>query len=493
MFVVLEPFDERQKPELRDTAIMAKLRKEWAREGQGRPGHRVRRVADPGPRRRRRLQAHRRGPRRPRARRPCSSRPTTWSASCKKQPGLNSVATQFRSNTPQLFLDIDRTKVAVAGRVARRRQPDARHVPGLALRQQLQRLRPALAGHRPGRRPVPQPASRTSTCSRSATSTGQMVPLGTLVNVARDRRPDLRHALQPLHRRRRSTATSQPGVSTGDAIKAIDQLADETLPLSMKTEWTELMFMQIRAGNTAMYVFGLAVVCVFLALAALYESWSLPLAVILVVPLCLLCSVAGVLFTNRDVNIFVQIGLVVLVGLACKNAILIVEFAKQLHQEGQSVLRGDAGSVAAAAAADPDDLVRLHPRRGAAGGRLGGRGGDAPLAGHGRLQRHARRDAVRHLPDAGLLLRHPGRRRDAAVRRRRASSGSSPLSSAACWAARSAILLAQLGRRPAAAGGRSSARCVGVLVVLGVLGIASDGSMPATCWRTASDWPSPYG
>ena len=89
----------------------------------------------------------------------------------------------------------------------------------------------------------------------------------------------------------------------------------ETLPLSMKTEWTELMFMQIRAGNTAMYVFALAVVCVFLALAALYESWSLPLAVILVVPLCLLCSVAGrAVHEHVDVNIFVQIGLVVLVG-----------------------------------------------------------------------------------------------------------------------------------------------------------------------------------
>ena len=101
------------------------------------------------------------------------------------------------------------------------------------------------------------------------------------------------------------------------------------------------MFMQKRAGNTSMYVFALAVVSVFLALAALYESWSLPLAVILVVPLCLLCSVVGVLWTHRDVNIFVQIGLVVLVGLACKNAILIVEFARQLHED-EGKLRFDA-------------------------------------------------------------------------------------------------------------------------------------------------------
>jgi multidrug efflux pump len=98
------------------------------------------------------------------------------------------------------------------------------------------------------------------------------------------------------------------------------------------------MFVQIRAAekNPALFVFALAVASVFLALAALYESWALPLAVILVVPMCLLCSVSGVLYSGRDVNIFVQIGLVVLVGLACKNAILIVEYAKEKHQEGWS-------------------------------------------------------------------------------------------------------------------------------------------------------------
>jgi multidrug efflux pump len=104
----------------------------------------------------------------------------------------------------------------------------------------------------------------------------------------------------------------------------------------MKADWTEIMFLQIRAGNSGLYVFALAVICVFLALSALYESWALPAAVILVVPLCLLCSLGGVLFTGRDVNIFVQIGLVVLVALACKNAILIVEFGKQLSLAGKS-------------------------------------------------------------------------------------------------------------------------------------------------------------
>jgi multidrug efflux pump len=128
-------------------------------------------------------------------------------------------------------------------------------------------------------------------------------------------------------------ADAAPGTSSGQAIEHLEQAADD-LPASMRTEWTELAYLQLQTGNTAMYVFVLAVVLVFLVLAAQYESWSLPLAVILVVPMCLLCAIAGVVAARMDVNIFTQIGFLVLVGLACKNAILIVEFAKSRREAG---------------------------------------------------------------------------------------------------------------------------------------------------------------
>ncbi|MGH7221879.1 MAG: efflux RND transporter permease subunit, partial [Gemmataceae bacterium] len=132
----------------------------------------------------------------------------------------------------------------------------------------------------------------------------------------------------PIH------ADAGADTSSGQAIEHLQQAAEEQLPQMMRTEWTELALLQLRTGDTAMWVFLLAVVLVFLVLAAQYESWSLPLAVILVVPMCLLCAIAGVVMAKMDINIFTQIGFLVLVGLACKNAILIVEFAKAQREEG---------------------------------------------------------------------------------------------------------------------------------------------------------------
>ena len=115
----------------------------------------------------------------------------------------------------------------------------------------------------------------------------------------------------------------------------MERLATETLPNGIGFEWTELTYQQKLAGNTAILVFPLCVLLVFLVLAAQYESWSLPLVIILIVPMCLLSAIAGVWLTRGDNNVFTQIGLLVLVGLACKNAILIVEFARDLERQGR--------------------------------------------------------------------------------------------------------------------------------------------------------------
>jgi multidrug efflux pump len=163
----------------------------------------------------------------------------------------------------------------------------------------------------------------------------QMVPLSALCEI-RDMSGPVMVMRYNMYPAAAINGNLAPGTSSGQAIGLMEHLAGRELPKAMSVEWTELTLMQILAGNTAMGVFALAVVLVFLVLAAQYESWSLPLAVILVVPMCLLCSIAGVALARMDVNIFTQIGFVVLVGLASKNAILIVEFARQQRQAGQA-------------------------------------------------------------------------------------------------------------------------------------------------------------
>jgi multidrug efflux pump len=162
---------------------------------------------------------------------------------------------------------------------------------------------------------------------------GQMVPLGSFVTVRHGAGPD-----RVQHYNGYPTAEINggpaPGYSSGQAQAAMEKLARDNLPNGISFEWTELTYQQILAGNTAILVFPLCVLLVFLVLSSLYESWSLPLAVILIVPMVLLSAIAGVWLSGGDNNIFTQIGLIVLVGLACKNAILIVEFARELQLEG---------------------------------------------------------------------------------------------------------------------------------------------------------------
>ena len=165
----------------------------------------------------------------------------------------------------------------------------------------------------------------------------EMVPLGALMSVKETYGPD-RAMRYNAYRSADLNGGAARGVSSGQAQAEIERILKETLPKGMSYQWTDLTYQQILAGNTALLVFPLCVMFVFLVLAAQYESVSLPLAVILIVPMCLLCAIGGVWIMGKENNIFTQIGFIVLVGLSCKNSILIVEFARELELQGKSIV-----------------------------------------------------------------------------------------------------------------------------------------------------------
>src|SRR5690606_31542431 len=173
---------------------------------------------------------------------------------------------------------------------------------------------------------------------KTRSASGAMVPLGSLVSVTPSYGPEM------VVRYNGYTAADinsgpAPGYSSDEAQAAAERIAEATLPQGMQFEWTDLTYQQILAGNAGLWVFPISVLLVFLVLAALYESLILPLAVILIVPMSILAALTGVWLTRGDNNIFTQIGLMVLVGLACKNAILIVEFARDIEARGVGTIK----------------------------------------------------------------------------------------------------------------------------------------------------------
>ena len=248
-------------------------------------------------------------------------------------PGLTQVFTLFENSTPQIYLDIDRTKAQLLGINVADVFSALQVYVGSAYVNDFNLLgrvfRVTAQADAPYRR---DPADILKIRVRN--SRGETVPLGSFTTV-RDIAGPYRVPRYNLYPAAELDATAVPGFSQGQAIAALEKIAAETLPDGFGYEWTTLAFQQIRAGSTALFAFALAVVFVFLVLAAQFESLTLPLAVILIVPMCLVASISGVILRGQDNNILTQVGFIVLIGLAAKNAILIVEFAKQVEDQGR--------------------------------------------------------------------------------------------------------------------------------------------------------------
>ena len=333
MFVILDEFHHRHGPELTADAIAQQLRVQYFRriqeavvgvygappvDGVGNAGGFKVMVRDRGDQGLPTLQAS----------------AEALSAEGTKDPKIVGMFGALRTNAPQIYVDIDRTKCKSMG---------------VALSDVFQTMQVYLGGYyvndfnQFGRtwqvNIQADPEQRISVENvkslRVRNSEGNMVLLGTLATFSPIGGPVLVTRYNGV-----TAATingqSAPGVSSGDTITAVEAAAKTSLPQGMDIQWTELTLLQIKAGNTAFIVFAISVLLVYLLLAAQYESLRLPFAVILVVPMCLLCAVTGVVIVKSDINIFVQIGFIVLVGLASKNAILIVEFAKEKRDAGAS-------------------------------------------------------------------------------------------------------------------------------------------------------------
>ncbi len=332
VFTPLQPFDQRGGKELGSTALMAKLTQETSRIRDARitviPPPPVRGLGTSGgykfyiqDRQNSGLQA-------------LEKATGALVTATQKDPSLAMVFSTFRTGTPQFYADIDRTKAKMLGVPLNNVFSTLQTFLGSVYVNDLNlygRTFQVTAQADEQFRDSPEDVRSYKVRSES----GAMVPLGSIVTLNRVIGPN-RVERYNLYTSSSVNGGTAPGYSSGQSIAAVERIAKEVLPTGMQVAWTDIAFQEKLAGNTALLIFPLCVLFVFLTLAAQYESWSLPLAIILIVPMCLLSAIAGVWARGLDNNILTQIGFVVLVGLACKNAILIVQFAAQQEQEGKN-------------------------------------------------------------------------------------------------------------------------------------------------------------
>jgi HAE1 family hydrophobic/amphiphilic exporter-1 len=252
------------------------------------------------------------------------------------QTRLSRVQSTFRAGVPQIYVDVDRTKAKTLGVSLDTIFNTMQAALGSAYVNDFNKFGKTYQVRVQADQPFrlePDDIRRLEVRNDS----GQMIPLGTLCTIQRTLGPHIvpRYNLYPAAT---INGAAAPGVSSGQALQIMEQLAESRLPQSMGYEWTGMSFQEKRVGSQAFYVFGLGVLMVYLVLAGQYESWLMPAAVIMVVPLALLGTVIAVSVRGMDNNIYTQIGIVLIIALASKNAILIVEFARELHHKGKPIL-----------------------------------------------------------------------------------------------------------------------------------------------------------
>src|SRR5580698_8422302 len=258
----------------------------------------------------------------------------TLVAAANKDPSFAGVFTLFSTRSPSIYADIDREKAEKVGLTP----TDVFNTLQLYLGSQyvndfnyLGRTYQVIAQADGSYRRDPQDIARL----KARNTSGEMVPIGTVARLRNENAP-YRVPRYDLFPAAEVMGVAAPGVATGSALHRMEELAQQVLPPGIGFEWTEIAYQQEQKGTPTVLVFGAAALFVFLVLAAKYESWRVPLAVVLIVPMCLLASVSGLLFRGMSIDILAQIGFVVLVCLAAKNAILIVEFARQHQAEGST-------------------------------------------------------------------------------------------------------------------------------------------------------------
>ncbi len=283
-------------------------------------------------------------------------------AAANRTTGLAGVFSLFNTRTPKIYADIDRVKAEMLGVPADKVFEALEVYLGSVFVNDFNYLGRTYQVTAQADGPFRQNIGDI-TNYKTRNNAGQMVPIGAVTSF-RDITGAYRVPRYNLYPAAEVQGNTLPGFSTGYALAATWRSSRTTASRTASaTKWTELAYQEKLVGNTGLLVFAASVVFVFLVLAAQYESWALPLSVILIVPMCLLAGVSGLLLRGLDVNILAQIGFVVLIGLAAKNAILIVEFARQAEAEGATRFEAAVSAARNPLAPDPDDVVRLHLRR----------------------------------------------------------------------------------------------------------------------------------